>query len=449
MLNDAQQRNALKIWESYEESDKSFPNAGGNTFQQELDEKRLRIIPQTQEIIGAFLNGTSDIATFKSKIDSLNKQHPLWGFRGANGQMFFNMVLNVVSEAGRMDGAVDLLKNVLHRPSDMVDAKAKVEMLSRFSDSLADYAPDARSAPRTGSVPFFVSYFWHIQSYKVWPIYYNSMVAVLQDEGLWSPTVDNASNYESFCILAAYLADLFKRHSNLQEVAFWDVEHAFWRWGAMKQPDHVTPPPPPETPPTEHETDLPSSYLPPVVSVIPLLSLNDPSAIRACEAMGVSVEKAFEQRIAVLFGMLGFKVETLGQGYGRVPDGIAICSENHYAVIFDAKVRKDGYSMGTDDRAMKEYILLETDRLRRQGIRYVYFAVISSKFNEDFAEVIRTLKMETDIREVVFVEAAALLSILEQKLRNPELDLGPRGIQNIFADSGVVKYSDVMESWIV
>lgn len=167
--------------------------------------------------------------------------------------------------------------------------------------------------------------------------------------------------------------------------------------------------------------------------------------LQPVKIQALSVEKAFEQRISILFSIFGFKVEYLGQGYGRVPDGIAVSSEFHYAIIFDAKVRKDGYTIGTDDRAMREYIFQETGRLKQQGIRNVYYAIISSSFNGDFDDVIRSLKMETDIREVLFIESTALLSMLEQKLRKSDLDLVPKGIQNIFAQSGIITNSDIKE----
>ena len=53
--------------------------------------------------------------------------------------------------------------------------------------------------------------------------------------------------------------------------------------------------------------------------------------------------------------------------------------------------------------------------------------------------------METDIREVLFIESTALLSMLEQKLRKSDLDLVPKGIQNIFAQSGIITNSDIKE----
>jgi hypothetical protein len=53
--------------------------------------------------------------------------------------------------------------------------------------------------------------------------------------------------------------------------------------------------------------------------------------------------------------------------------------------------------------------------------------------------------MDTDVREVLLVEATALVSLLEAKLRDPLLTLGPEGIQRLLADSGILSEADVKE----
>ena len=49
-----------------------------------------------------------------------------------------------------------------------------------------------------------------------------------------------------------------------------------------------------------------------------------------------------------------------GQGQGRVPDGLALAQDDNYAILWDSKIRKGGYSMGTDDRAIREYITTQS-----------------------------------------------------------------------------------------
>jgi hypothetical protein len=54
--------------------------------------------------------------------------------------------------------------------------------------------------------------------------------------------------------------------------------------------------------------------------------------------------------------MLGYETKLLGQGQGRVPDGRALAHDENYAILWDAKIRGDSYSLGTDDRTIREYI---------------------------------------------------------------------------------------------
>lgn len=442
MLNANQQEKAIKVWKAYLNSDKKFENANTITSQDEIDKARLEIIITANNNLQKYLEGKISLDEFKSENDGLNKKHRLWGFRGINGQMYFNMLYNSSTNTGRLENLDLILKEVLNLPASIDEAKRKITLLAEFSDSLSKYVSDKKTAPRTGSINFFISYFWQLQGHNKWPIFYKSMVDVFQDLDLWTPSWDYPKDYEEFYELNNELINLYSKEN--KKISYWAVEHAFWIW-AQNTDDSSgnTTITKPEVP--VKVKSLPSSFIPPVVSIIPQLALNDSELEKLCSESGISIPKAFEERISMLFRMLGYDVELLGQGLGRVHDGTAVCTEYHYAVIYDAKVRKDGYTLGIDDRAIKEYIGAETDRLKRQGIRNVYFLIISSFFKGDFDEVIRTLKIETDIREVIFLEASALLTMLEQKLRNPEIDLGPKGLQNLFAQSGVLTNSDVKE----
>lgn len=445
-MNEAIQKKALEVWENYKNTGKTFKNDEKIISQDAIDTDRLNSLPTALDEINRYFEGHITIEVFKTSIDGFNKRNPFWGFRGINGQMFFNMLYNSCSGAALLDSLDGILKTTLRMPVDIIDAKQKITLLSEFTASLNNYVADKRSAPRSGSILFFISYFWQIQDHNKWPIYYRSMVEVFQDLNIWSPNTEYSTDYEEFVQLNTEFADLFTAKEG-QQINYWDVEHAFWTWSEKGKAviDIQITQNSPVSAPTEISAVLPASFIPPVVAILPLLARNDAEIQQLCANSGISPEKAFEERIAILFKMMSYKVEPLGQGLGRVPDGIAICQEHHYAIIYDAKVRKDGYSLGTDDRAIREYIMRQTERLKRQGIRNVYFAIISSTFNGDYDPVIRALKMETDIREVLFIETTGLLTILEQKLRDPEIDLGPKGIQNLLAQSGILTHNEVKE----
>jgi len=442
MLNESQQKKALEVWRKYASGEHLMPNPSGVSTPSALDEQRRQVIPKIKLLIGDFVQGRISLDQFKSTNDGINKRQNLWGFRGMNGQMYFNMLFN--SCEGEKAGELEtVLKACIQTPSKIQEAKSKIERLVNFSIESGEHFEDRRQAPRTGSCLLFISFFWQIQNHERWPMYYNSMVKVLMAESLWSPTYDYPSDYEAFYNLNVELQDLVLKETG-KHASLWDIEHAFWIWGQEPDKTAISEEPEPKVA-TIATSDLPSSYVPPIVAILPQLARNDPAMIAACAKAGISVEKSFEERLGVLFQMLGFQVEKLGQGHGREPDGIASCREYMYGVVFDAKARQGGYSVGTDDRAIREYIARYTERLRKQGIRNVYFAVISSSFNGAFENVVRSLKIETDIREVLFIEVAALVTFLEYKLSNPGVDLGPSGLQGILVQSGVITDADMTE----
>jgi uncharacterized protein (UPF0305 family) len=106
--------------------------------------------------------------------------------------------------------------------------------------------------------------------------------------------------------------------------------------------------------------------------------------------------------------------------------------------------------MGTDDRAMREYINNQSrDLKRRRSLRNIYYTVVSSRFLDDFDEAIRSIKMETDVNEVCLLEAAALVAMVEAKLRDPlHLSLGPDGMQRLFSCSDIISAEVVAQTLV-
>ena len=147
------------------------------------------------------------------------------------------------------------------------------------------------------------------------------------------------------------------------------------------------------------------------------------------------------------FTLLGYETKLLGQGQGRVPDGLAFDHDNLYAPIWDSKARADKYSMGTDDRTIREYIVSQSRELRRKrNFRNIYYVIISSAFADDYDDSIRMLKMETEVSEVILRESSALVGMVDAKLRSPQqLSLGPDGIQRLFTASAVMNLETVNE----
>ena len=82
--------------------------------------------------------------------------------------------------------------------------------------------------------------------------------------------------------------------------------------------------------------------------------------------------KEFEKGVNLVFQMLGFEVTNYGQGTGRNPDGVAKENQSRYAILIDAKSRRENYKIGTEDRKFIEYIKTFSEPLRKSGLTNIY-----------------------------------------------------------------------------
>ncbi len=356
--------------------------------------------------------------------------------------------------------------------------------------SLSDVPEELRGATRSESIPYFLSYFWQIQKPDRWPIYYSALVKELEELQIWTPTREIARNYSEFQELNIHMLELIESKTG-SKASLWDIEHAFWHSTILRQQPPVQAVPAPEkapadksipagagekkSAPNERVTMTPSgdapkpapavapatertikrqaaevvtdslseSYIPPVVAVLPALAADDPQIAGLCIQLGKPAVNLFQERLAVLFRMLGYETKPLDKAHGRIPDGVATCKEHQYAIIYDGKINQQGYSVASDEPALREYILKLGDRLRKQGFRTIYFMIVSSRFVGEFDNATRMLKLETGVNEVLLVGVDALLLMLESKLRDPEITLGPRHIQKLLAASGLLTVDSI------
>src|SRR5659263_38182 len=424
-----------------------------------LDENRIRLIDtELKPLLSEYLIGNLELTVFKSKVDSINKVNPLWGFKGIKGQMFFNMVVNVADD---MDECNQELKSALTVPPNEQIASSRIKTFSSYVKRLGDKWVDAGNTrygcPKIGSITFFLTYFWQIQDRDTYPVYYTNSVQKMTDLNLWQPTGDSAQDYLTFKHIHEELSVFFKEVTG-KKFNLYQIEHVFWYKGgnpyeAIKsEGDRESG----ESaimqiiPMQEKLALLPESYVPPIVAILPLMAINDESLIEASKKSGTSLERAFEKYINAALTILGYQTQLLGQGKGSVPDGLAKAMDENYAIIWDAKVRRDGYSFGTDDRAIREYITKQSrDMKKGQSLRNIYYMIVSSKFTDEYDEIRSSIKMETYVNEVSLVEADALVAMVDAKLRDPhQINLGSDGLQRLFSIGGVITAKMVREQLI-
>ena len=151
--------------------------------------------------------------------------------------------------------------------------------LNIFTKSLGKYSADARGAPKVGSIPFFLSYFWQMQQPEKYPVYYTSMVNVLRDLDIWTQSGEVSKDYISFYKLNHEMIKIMSKVAGRQ-FHLWDVEHAFLASRSIATEKEVEPkatiPSPQKTKKSvaikSTDSVLPESYIPPVVSILAEIS---------------------------------------------------------------------------------------------------------------------------------------------------------------------------------
>ena len=451
MLNEQQRQRALVVLHEYLDAAQLVDE------DRDLDQKRATMIgSDLKPLVLSYLNGGIDMAEFKSRIDGLNKRNRFWGFKGIKGQMFFNMVVNVADDPEECDQEI---KSAIALPANEQMASSRMKTFASYVQRLGDQWVGAGNTrhgrPKPGSIPFFLSYFWQVQDCDTWPVYYTSSVNAMVDLNLWQPSGELADDYLTYKRLHEELARLFASDVG-RDFHLYDVEHVFWLKGGNPYEAAQAE----ETPAIDNErwlpgpavvtddsTRLPETYVPPIVAILPRIARHEPGLEELARRSGTTLDRAFEKYIDAAFTVLGYDTRLLGQGQGRVPDGVAVALDESYAILWDGKIRSGGYSMGTDDRTIREYITTQSRELkRRRGLRNIYYAIVSSKFADDFDDSIRSIKMETDVNEVILIESDALVAMVDAKLRSPlQVTLGPDGLQRLFSSSGILSAGIVIE----
>lgn len=149
-------------------------------------------------------------------------------------------------------------------------------------------------------------------------------------------------------------------------------------------------------------------FIPPIVQDLVDFSVDEERA------------REFEKSVNLVFQMLGFDVTDYGQGTGRNPDGLAKENQNRYAILIDAKARKDNYKIGTEDRKFIEYIKTFSEPLRKSGFTNIYFLIVSSSFDSVSATAIKNIRIETQVTTTLLT-SKLLLKLLSNKIQTPRL----------------------------
>jgi hypothetical protein len=163
-----------------------------------------------------------------------------------------------------------------------------------------------------------------------------------------------------------------------------------------------------------------------------------PNVLNDFELLSKIESGGFESGAALVYQFLGFDVVKLGinNGHMRDPDGIAY-NKGGYAIIYDAKSRRTGYNIKTDDRRIIEYINKYRDKITREGCSKIYFQIISSRFNGRPLGAVKNIKIETQV-QLTLIKASDLLRLLSKKIEQP-LSFNLSRFEELLLENGVIE----------
>lgn len=120
-------------------------------------------------------------------------------------------------------------------------------------------------------------------------------------------------------------------------------------------------------------------FLPACIQYLDVIARGEAPPFNSAE---MSISTLFERRTSDAFRCLGFEMKQFGQGTGRNADALACAPRERTALIIDAKVRTNGYVLGTEDRKILEYSKTHGNELQKQGFEKLYFVVVGTTFRD-------------------------------------------------------------------
>ncbi len=448
ILKDQHKKKITAIWDKYIADNKKVQDTKGNDLG-DIDNDRREASVILNEYISDYLKNKIDLGTFKTNVDSFNKQNNLWGFTSIKGQMFFNLLLKTCQTEEDEQQLSKLVKKSIKIPENLQEATNKIDALYQHCSALYNQAPDKRKVPNPKSITYFLSYFWQIQDANKWPIMYSSMVVSFTDIGIWTNEPTPMEDFEKFYNLNEEIKSLLSDHTG-RDISNWDAEHSFWNFRTVSGSSK-------KTKKAKTENDEPSGIIqivdqkvvykasfdiyewvfPSVSKVVELGKANNKSA----SSKGADFEKA----VATVFQQLGFDVNFLGQGKGRNPDAIATYPQDQVSFIIDAKAYSDGYNLGVDDRAFRDYIRDWCPKLKNQGLYKIGFIIVSNSFKSTLDDLAKDLTWNTDIKRFILFETEALLHLLAFKNKH-NLELS-QIISDVVSMGEVITTQDIIQKF--
>jgi len=129
------------------------------------------------QCLNSFLDGAFTLKEFNTVFQQ--KTHHAWSdfhLQGMSGGLFFNKLVKYIPNE---ETFAHLLRMILRLPEEERDGQWQMQAFVRFLEGLIASQQVQRSQLQPTRVPFFLSFWWHVQAPEHWPIFYLDLRKVL------------------------------------------------------------------------------------------------------------------------------------------------------------------------------------------------------------------------------------------------------------------------------
>jgi len=216
----------------------------------EVDLRRTQAQHEMLQLLHSFLDGAITLR----KLNAVFQQstHTRWNdfhVRGMSGGLFLNKLVKYIPNE---ETFAHLLRMILRLPEDERDGQRQMQAFVRFLEGLIASQQVQRSHLQPARVPFFLSFWWHVQVPEHWPIFYLDLRKVLlTGDETAGPGRDYIHDYFTF---RARFLSLLQGLS----VSPWELEH-LCTWYGQRSPRSITPDD--EHTPSDSQTHRPLAYV--------------------------------------------------------------------------------------------------------------------------------------------------------------------------------------------
>ena len=204
----------LDQWKTYLEEMQA--DAARMARYQALDQQRLKALLEMRELLGKYLQGEINTASFSLTFQ--NKAAAEWeafGLKGMNGAMFLNKLVRHITDENRL---ALKLRAALKAPQSPDEARTAMRALAAYLEELVERGVVTRSELQPARHAVFLSAWWHIQSPETWPVFFPTTIETFEGQGLFLLKDSLADSYLEFRQISQALRSALGLNA-------WQLEH--------------------------------------------------------------------------------------------------------------------------------------------------------------------------------------------------------------------------------